>query len=156
MTQKRVIFLGLLSVLVSCTGNTIFEKPKDLIPRDSMILLLKELYLSTSAKSLKNVNQQRRINYIPLVYERYKIDSLRFNRSNFHYISKIDMYESMLSEVLVLLRKEQVAFSEMKRVEDSILNDSLKKKRYRMNRLKKTIPPEAFLSRKKPETKKSE
>ena len=155
MTQKRVIFLGLFSVLVSCTGNTIYEKPKDLIPRDSMILLLKELYLATSAKSLKNVNQQRRINYVPLVYERYKIDSLRFNRSNFHYISKIDIYESILSEVLVLLRKEQVAFSEMKRVEDSILNDSLKKKRYRMNRLKKTSPPEAFLSRRKSETKKS-
>ena len=121
-----------------------------------MILLIKELYLATSAKSLKNVNQQRGIAYVPLVYERYKIDSLRFNRSNFHYISKIDVYESMLNEVLVLLTKEQAALSEMKRVEDSILNDSLKKSRYKMNPLKKTGPSEVFLSRKKLETKKSE
>ena len=146
MTAKLFIFLALLSVLVSCTGNTIYEKPNDLIPKDSMVLLLKELYLATSAKGLKNVNLERNTSYIPLVYQIYKIDSSRFNRSNFYYVSKIDVYEAMLNKVGVLLKKEQTGFKEIKQVQDSILNDSLKKIYHRVNQSKKRGVSETFLS----------
>ena len=94
-----------------------------------MVLLLKDLYLATSAKSIKNKKQQKKISYTPLVYNTYKIDSLRFSTSNFFYTSKVDVYEPMLDQVMALLKKEQVFFTQAKKIKDSIFNDSIKKKK---------------------------
>lgn len=118
-----------MTLLASCSSNTIYDEPKDLIPKDSMVLLLKDLYLATSAKSIKNKKQQKKISYTPLVYNTYKIDSLRFSTSNFFYTSKVDVYEPMLDQVMELLKKEQVFFKEAKKIKDSIFNDSIKKKK---------------------------
>ena len=118
-----------MTLLASCSSNTIYDEPKDLIPKDSMVLLLKDLYLATSAKSIKNKKQQKKISYTPLVYNTYKIDSLRFSTSNFFYTSKVDVYEPMLDQVMALLKKEQVFFTQAKKIKDSIFNDSIKKKK---------------------------
>ena len=123
--KNSVILFVLISLLCSCTSNTVYEKPKDLIPKDSMILLLKDLYIASSARSIKNKKLQRKITYIPLVYDTYKIDSLRFHKSNVYYTSKVDDYQPMLEEVMVLLEKEQATFAKIKKVKDSIRKDSL-------------------------------
>ena len=127
--KHTTIFLIFMTLLASCSSNTIYDEPKDLIPKDSMVLLLKDLYLATSAKSIKNKKQQKKISYTPLVYNTYKIDSLRFSTSNFFYTSKVDVYEPMLEQVMELLKKEQVFFKEAKKIKDSIFNDSIKKKK---------------------------
>ena len=127
--KHTTIFLIFMTLLASCSSNTIYDEPKDLIPKDSMVLLLKDLYLATSAKSIKNKKQQKKISYTPLVYNTYKIDSLRFSTSNFFYTSKVDVYEPMLDQVMELLKKEQVFFKEAKKIKDSIFNDSIKKKK---------------------------
>ena len=129
MMKNILIVLISLSILASCTGNTIYEKPEDLIPKDSMILLLKDLYLASSAKGIKNKDLRRQVSYIPLVYQAYKIDSLRFNLSNFYYTSKIDVYEPMFDKVLGLLKEELTLFEQIKKVKDSIRQDSLKKEK---------------------------
>lgn len=123
--KNSVILFVLISLLCSCTSNTVYEKPKDLIPKDSMILLLKDLYIASSARSIKNKKLQRKITYIPLVYDAYKIDSLRFHRSNVYYTSKVDDYQPILEEVMVLLENEQATFAKIKKVKDSIRKDSL-------------------------------
>tara|TARA_R110001632_G_scaffold34766_1_gene88127 strand:+ start:3363 stop:3848 length:486 start_codon:yes stop_codon:yes gene_type:complete len=130
--KKILVVFVLVSLLYSCTSNTIYKKPKDLIPKDSMILLLKDLYIASSAKSIKNKNLQRKISYIPLVYNLYKIDSLRFNNSNIYYTSRVDDYQPMLDQVLVLLKKDQAFFTNIKKVRDSILQDSLKKNKIKL------------------------
>ena len=94
--MKKFSFLIIFIFLVSCTSNTIFEKPKDLIPKDTMSLLLQEMMIASSAKFLKNKNQQKNINYMRYVYEKFKIDSTRFETSNYYYISKIDEYQEIL------------------------------------------------------------
>ena len=127
--KHTTIFLIFMTLLASCSSNTIYDEPKDLIPKDSMVLLLKDLYLATSAKSIKNKKQQKKISYTPLVYNTYKIDSLRFSASNFFYTSKVDVYEPMLDQVMALLKKEQVFFTQAKKIKDSIFNDSIKKKK---------------------------
>ena len=127
--KHTTIFLIFMTLLASCSSNTIYDEPKDLIPKDSMVLLLKDLYLATSAKSIKNKKQQKKISYTPLVYNTYKIDSLRFSTSNFFYTSKVDVYEPMLDQVMELLKKEQVFFTKAKKIKDSIFNDSIKKKK---------------------------
>ena len=102
--STALIFMVLL---VSCKGNTIFEEPIDLIPKDSMVLVLKDLYLASAAKGVKNKKQQKRVSYMPLVYHKHKIDSMRFSTSNFYYISKVDVYQPMINEVMSLLEKEK-------------------------------------------------
>ena len=52
--KNRITSLILIILFASCKSNTIYDEPKDLIPKDSMVLLLKDLYLATSAKSIKN------------------------------------------------------------------------------------------------------
>ena len=123
MKKNSYIFLFIL--LVSCTSNTIFEKPKDLIPKDTMSLLLQEMVISTSAKFLKNKNNQKNINYMPFVYERFKIDSTRFESSNYYYMSTIDLYQKILEKVEASINAQRDALKKVKKQLDSIKKDSI-------------------------------
>ena len=143
--KNTTIFLIFMTLLASCSSNTIYDEPKDLIPKDSMVLLLKDLYLATSAKSIKNKKQQKKISYTPLVYNTYKIDSLRFSTSNFFYTSKVDVYEPMLDQVMALLKKEQVFFTQAKKIKDSIFNDSIKKKKITLSLILTTPNAKTYL-----------
>lgn len=134
MKEKIAIFFVLI-FLVSCTSNTILEKPKDLIPRDTMSLLLQEMMIATSAKFIKNKNQQKNINYMPFVYEKYNIDSIRFETSNYYYMSTIDMYKEILESAREDLNKKHLYFKKIKTTLDSIKKDSLKKVKIEIKRL---------------------
>ena len=123
--KNRITSLILIILFASCKSNTIYDEPLDLIPKDSMMLLLKDLYLATAAKNIKNARQQKKVSYTTLVYNKYNIDSLRFNSSNLYYTSKIDVYEPMLNEITALLKKEQEFFTEAKKIKDSLYTDSL-------------------------------
>lgn len=85
--------------MVSCTSNTMYEKPKGLIPKDTMVYLLTDLFIAASARQEKNIYLKRRENYLPLVYQKFKIDSLRFYESNIYYTSKIEVYDEILKAV---------------------------------------------------------
>ena len=127
--MKRLAILLVLVLLVSCTSNTIFEKPKDLIPRDTMVILIQEMMIASSAKFVNNINSERDIHYMAFVYEKYKIDSSRFNRSNTYYISTIDEYIKLFREVKDSLEKKSNSFKRLKKRKDSIRRDSIIKLR---------------------------
>lgn len=97
--MNKLFYIFCLLVLVSCTSNTIYKKPRNLIPKDTMVMLLTDMYVATSAKYVKNKFLQRDIDYTALVYEKYKIDSVRFEQSNFYYNSKIELYNEILKKV---------------------------------------------------------
>ena len=132
--MKKNSYLFLFILLVSCTSNTIFEKPKDLIPKDTMSLLLQEMVISTSAKFLKNKNNQKNINYMPFVYERFKIDSTRFESSNYYYMSTIDLYQEILEKTKASISAKQDVLKKAKKQLDSIKKDSIQ---LTLGRLKK-------------------
>ena len=52
---------------------------------------------------------------------------MRFSTSNFYYISKVDVYKPMISEVMSLLEKEKAVYANLKKKKDSILTDSIAK-----------------------------
>ncbi len=136
--MKKIIYISFVFILVvSCTSKTIYPKPDDLISKDSMSLLIEDLIIAGSAKNTKNITFRRKINYHPLVFEKYKIDSVRFERSNFYYTSKIDAYEDIFSEVVSSLEKKHSYFFEIKKVKDSIYRDSVKRKRDELMKLRK-------------------
>jgi uncharacterized protein related to proFAR isomerase len=127
--MKKISLLLLFIFLVSCTSNTIFKKPKDLIPKDTMSLLVQDMMIASSAKFVKNINKQKKINYISFVYDKYKIDSVRFQNSNFYYISKIDLYEEIITDAKVKLESKKKFFTKLKATQDSI--NKLKRKEIR-------------------------
>lgn len=77
-----------------------------------MVLLLTDLFIAKSAFSEKNIKNMRKINYIPLVYNKYKIDSTRFESSNFYYTSKLEEYELIYNEVNEILLAKKAALEE--------------------------------------------
>lgn len=124
--MKKLSYLLLFIFLVSCTSNTIFEKPKDLIPKDTMQLLIEDMMIASSAKFVRNKNDETKINYISFIYDKYKIDSLRFQRSNFYYTSKIEVYEKMVEAVKKNLEERKEFYVNVSKKNDSIERDSLK------------------------------
>lgn len=85
--------------LASCTSRTIYKKPENLIGKEKMINIWTDLYIAIGAKSVKTKKLEKNKNYIPIVLEKYKIDSIQFSKSNIYYTSRIEEYEEMFEEV---------------------------------------------------------
>lgn len=125
--MKNFFYFFSILFLLSCTSNTILEKPKDLIPRDSMSLLIGEMMIASSSKYIKNKFQETEINYMPLVYELYRIDSVRFQSSNLYYMSKIDDYQKILEKATQGIEAKKEMYASQKTRLDSLRKESVKK-----------------------------
>ena len=123
--MKKISCSFIFIIFLSCTSNTIFEEPKDLIPRDTMRLLLQEMMIAASAKFINNKNGQKNINYMPFVYDRFKIDSTRFDISNYYYMSKIDIYQEILEQAKTNLESRNNVFKKRQKRVEAIRKDSL-------------------------------
>ncbi|SED94422.1 protein of unknown function [Tenacibaculum sp. MAR_2010_89] len=118
--MNKFLYFFILMFLVSCTSNTIYKKPKDLIPKDSMVNLLTDMYLASSAKNIKNKNLKKLSNYMVVVYEKYKIDTVRFDTSNKYYTSRIDEYSEMLNLVKKNIDSLYDIYITKQRIQDSL------------------------------------
>jgi hypothetical protein len=123
--MKKISCSFIFIIFLSCTSNTIFEEPKDLIPRDTMSLLLQEMMIAASAKFINNKNGQKNINYMPFVYDKFKIDSTRFDISNYYYMSKIDVYQEILEHAKTNLESRSDVFKKRQERLKAIRKDSL-------------------------------
>lgn len=142
--MKKIIYFLFLAFFVSCTSNTIFEKPKDLIPRDTMSLLIQDMMIASAAKFVKNKSQKSKINYMAFIYDVYKIDSLRFQNSNFYYTSKIDLYQEIINEAKIALEKKKNFYMKLSAKRDSIMKDSIKKSQIKIEDLDTIEHPDAL------------
>ncbi|PIE97299.1 MAG: hypothetical protein CR961_02120 [Polaribacter sp.] len=97
--MKQILYLFLGIFLISCTSNTIYKKPENLISKDTMVMLLKDMYIANSAKNFRNFQDERYNGYIHFIYDKYKIDSTRFTTSNIYYTTQIVEYEEILKQV---------------------------------------------------------
>tara|TARA_B110000902_G_scaffold142093_1_gene164032 strand:- start:15583 stop:16068 length:486 start_codon:yes stop_codon:yes gene_type:complete len=137
--MKKLSSLFIFIFLVSCTSNTIFKKPEDLIPKDTMSLLMQDMMIASSAKFVKNKKLQKRINYMAFVYDKYKIDSIRFQKSNFYYTSKIDLYEEIITDAKKELEVKKEFYKKRKSTLDSIKKDAIKKSKIKVNTIKSDV-----------------
>lgn len=85
--------------MLACQSATKLEKPKDLIPKEEMIKLLTDMHLASSTNNIKNIEARKNINYMSLVFEKYKVDSVRFASSNLYYASNAVEYENIFKSV---------------------------------------------------------
>ncbi|WP_299004611.1 DUF4296 domain-containing protein [uncultured Tenacibaculum sp.] len=147
MRKAAYILIGLF--LVSCTSNTIYKKPENLISKDSMVLLLTDMYIASSAKNQKNKFLEREDNYMFLVYEKYKIDTTRFDISNVYYTSQVDEYTEILKKVKRNIDSLATFYKEMKKEQDSIKGKDkiLKDSVLNDKRVFKEVPEELLIER---------
>lgn len=119
--MHRYFLTGAIIIFfVSCTSNTIYKKPDDLIPKNEMVDLLTDMYLANAAKNIKTDFGERYIDYMPFIYEKYGVDSLRFHNSNVYYMSRLNDYEKIYQRVEAKLQ-EMLDTLQPKKEVDSIL-----------------------------------
>ncbi|WP_394974710.1 DUF4296 domain-containing protein [uncultured Croceitalea sp.] len=138
-----VVFL----VLISC-GEKVIEEPKNLIPEEKMASILYDLAILNSTKGTNpSFLKKNRIELMPFIFEKYKIDSLQFAQSDVYYASIPLKYQSIYETVEERLTKEvEVLEKEKKRKADS----TRKASELRRDSLKTTIklPANDSLSKK--------
>lgn len=132
---------------MACTSNTIIKKPDDLIPKNQMVDLLTDMLIATGAENIKNIELERNVNYFPLVFEKYGIDSTRFKESNHYYTSQIDDYEKILKKVDERLKAMKEKLDNEIKLQDSLKNDSIKNLRENFKkRLKRPLKIDSLKS----------
>lgn len=127
---------------MGCTSNTIIKKPDHLISKNQMVDLLTDMFIASGAENIKNINLERNVNYFPLVFEKYGIDSTRFKESNYYYTSRIDDYELILQKVDNRLKALKKEIDDKIHLKDSLKKDSLKNLRVKFKKAPKNTPEE--------------
>lgn len=135
--MRNFLYILIFILVASCTSNTIFKKPDDLISKEEMVNLLTDLYIATAAKNVKNENGDKKIDYTFLVFDKYGIDTTRFSNSNFYYTTKIDEYEAIYKKVEERIKSKNKEYKGIKKIKDSIRKDSLKEVKFTRDSINK-------------------
>ncbi|MGK0308327.1 MAG: hypothetical protein ACI8RP_001287 [Urechidicola sp.] len=123
--MKQFVYIFLISVFtLSCTSNTIYKKPENLIPRDEMVEILVDMQLALGAKSIKNIDGNKSVEYMHLVYEKHKIDSARFAESNFYYMTNIDEFNKVLRKTKSKIQAMKKEYEDIRKKQDSVINSN--------------------------------
>ena len=135
MKKFTIILLGLM-LLHSCAEKLI-EKPENLIPRDKMVKILKEMTILNAAKGTNlGILKDNGIEPTTYVFQKFDIDSLQFVESDRYYASLPQEYEAIYKEVESLLEAQKERAEEIKKVNDSL---KLLEKNYKSNKPKDSI-----------------
>ena len=123
------VFLSIVLIFVASCGEKLLEKPKDLIPKERMILILKDFSILNSARNTNiGILHNHKIEPTDFIFSKYGIDSLQFAASDNYYASLPGEYEAMYMEIKRLLENEKERISEAKKIKDSLeLQRNLKK-----------------------------
>ena len=135
--KKLIPFIIVFTLVLSCTSNTIYEKPDNLIEKNLMIELITQMQIANGARSSKNKNGVRKIEYMSLVYKRFGIDSAQFAESNLYYSSNIDEYADIFQEVkrvLETLEKDQEVKEIIRDSLENIKREEIRKKSIKDNK----------------------
>jgi len=136
--KKAVLFILLVSFF-ACNEKLI-EKPENLIPKDKMVMILKEMAIINAAKNTnRELLSDNNIEPTSFVFNKFKIDSVQFVLSDKYYASMPLEYESIYKKIDTLLFIEKEKLQAQKKEKDSLKNvernalkkkeDSLKKKK---------------------------
>lgn len=121
-------------------GEKLLKKPDNLIPKEKMINILKELTIINSAKKTSAVVlHEQKIDPTGIVFNKYGIDSLQFVMSDRYYASVPAEYEAMYVEIEKQLEEQQKQIITEKKLKDSLeLQKNLKTKVIKKKVIEKT------------------
>jgi hypothetical protein len=102
--MKIIAYISLILIFASCkTEVSRFDEPKNLIPRDSMVLVIEELtvlesYITTKYPLL-HINEKVMRKSGNAILKKYHISFKRFDESVSYYGSRQDEMQSIYTEV---------------------------------------------------------
>ncbi len=107
----RKYFLIISLLTFSCTTELkIASEPENLIPRDTFVMILKDLTVLESHIQLKYPTIQQSYKTINksslIVFKKYNIDTARFNNSMTYYISRQKDMVSIQSQIIDSVNRE--------------------------------------------------
>lgn len=153
MKKIVAILIGSVLLLASCQDVKKPKKPKDLISKDTMVLIFTDSYLANAARNInKKIIKENKIALDTLIYKKYNIDSLRFATSNAFYSLNINTYTEILEraekniynqKTLLdsLVRKKEADKKNMK-LEDKVrMSQERKRKKDSVLKARKLIAP---------------
>lgn len=135
--MKKLILICLIGAFLGCQDVDKPEKPKNLIPENTMAEVLAEAYLSNAARSINNrVIRKEGVKLDSMIYQKYNIDSLQFVKSHAYYTSDLGAYNDLFLQVEAHIVKLTVINDSLNAIEkkrkDSLaelMKDSVKRKR---------------------------
>ena len=118
---REVFFVFALIVLNSCQEVKMPERPDNLISEDKIVKIYTDAYINNAAK---NVNNKLLIEFgvklDSILYNKYKIDSLQFAKSNAYYSSDLSNYAKLFERVDLRLKVLQT------RADSLVLEEEIK------------------------------
>ncbi|MFS4415967.1 DUF4296 domain-containing protein [Maribacter sp. 2307ULW6-5] len=117
---KTFLMAGLAALLFSC-GEKLIEPPENVIPKDKMVLMLKELAVLNAARTTSIAKlKEYGIDPTSYVFEKFGVDSLQFVESDRYYASLPAQYEDIYLQVEALLTQEKERVDALKKMNDSL------------------------------------
>lgn len=100
-------------LLAGCQDVQRPEPPENLLPKEKMVQILADAYISNASRS-KSVNNRilraKGVKLDSILYTKHGVDSLRFAESNAYYASNLDLYTEIITEVekVLVLKKSSI------------------------------------------------
>lgn len=119
--MKKALLLSIAFVVFGCQKTGV-EKPNNLIEKDKMVDILYDMSLLEAVKNqnIKGGISSEQIN--KFIFDKYKIDSLQFVKSNKYYASDVTEYKKMYQKVKDRLDEENKNLEEELKKEDKTIS----------------------------------
>ncbi len=125
--MKRVVIFFILIVLYSCVEKVI-EKPENLISEEKMTAILFDIALMQAAKSTNSsVLENNGIEIMPMIYDKYEIDSVQFVQSDLYYASVPLVYQSIYESVESRIEERRAKLEEARKQKADSVRSQTKK-----------------------------
>ncbi|KQC30965.1 DUF4296 domain-containing protein [Flagellimonas eckloniae] len=126
--MKKIV-LSLFAVFLFSCGEEVVEKPKNLIPKEKMIVILHDLAILNSVKSSSStLLAEHKIETMPFLFQKHQIDSTQFSQSDLYYASIPLEYQAIYEKVEEMLEERVKVLEDVsKRKKDSLANSRKKK-----------------------------
>ena len=119
MKKAIVLFLSVF-VVIGCAEKLI-EKPSNLIPKEKMIAILKDIAILNAARSTNTASlKENGIEPTEYIFEKYEIDSITYVDSDRYYASRPLEYVSIYETVEALLVTGKEDAEKRKKLNDSL------------------------------------
>ncbi|RDK88837.1 DUF4296 domain-containing protein [Marinirhabdus gelatinilytica] len=98
--MKFLCYISMGLLLLGCQDVKKPEKPENLIPEDTMVQLLADIYMGNAARSIDNKTIRKKgVKIDSFLFAKYKVDSLQFAKSNAYYATDLNTYTRIFQKI---------------------------------------------------------
>ncbi|QLG45687.1 DUF4296 domain-containing protein [Costertonia aggregata] len=135
--MKTYCLICIAAVFVASCAEEMVKKPEDLIPEEKMTEILYDLAIINSAKNTSaEILRENNIETMFFIFEKYKIDSAQFVRSDVYYSSLPLQYEAIYKGVEKKLEEKKKEIDALMKIQ---MDSTSKKTDKKASSLKNTI-----------------